>query len=404
MQQKPKRRKRKVSKQQTLNARRQADKAVRCRRRARTERRQRDQRHFKFKVKVVRFYQRLRSQGVRAKRAIALTLARYQPTEDWHFPLCASSIRHWHRTAMKEGFNALRPKSRRPQTIHYQVPPPVVGIIFTLRKLLGWGGHRIAAELKARDIAQVSGRTVYTIIERLGLPVKVYALKARSEGIAYQRYEKSRPNEQWHIDIKQTKLSDGSQVYICVLIDDHSRYALAAVAGTSATTEWVARIAKQTFQHCGTPDQLVSDNGREFVSVWEDSFTQFGKLLAEQGVEHLTTAAYYPQCNGKAEAIIKTIGRELLTGRSFDTLEELQQALGKYLIFYNNYRRHSALGWQTPASRYTGRHIHVRGLAGIPGLEAMAADPRWGESCCDPPIEITSWTAQNAAAMAVRSL
>jgi hypothetical protein len=40
-----------------------------------------------------------------------------------------------------------------------------------LRVVLGWGGHRIAKELKARGVAVVSGATVYQSFDRLGLPV-----------------------------------------------------------------------------------------------------------------------------------------------------------------------------------------------------------------------------------------
>ncbi len=77
-------------------------------------------------------------------------------------------------------YRALRPKSRRPKQITFRVPDTVVGIIFTLRHQLGWGGHRIAAELKTCGIAKVSGRTVYKIFDRLGLPVKIYALKGKT--------------------------------------------------------------------------------------------------------------------------------------------------------------------------------------------------------------------------------
>jgi transposase InsO family protein len=395
-----KQRKAKVSKAQTYSARRQADRAQRSRRRSRTERREREQRQFKFRVKVVRYYRQLRDQ-VPEKKAVELTLARWQPTKPEHFPLCASSIRQWHRTATKEGFAALRPQSTRPHTIQYHVPDLVVGVIFTLRYLLGWGGHRIATELAAREIGPVSGQTVYDIFARLDLPVKVYALKGRSDGIAYRRYEKKRPNAQWHIDLKHTTLRDGSKVYICILIDDYSRYALAAVAGTAATTEWVARVAQAAIQHAGPPQELVSDNGREFVSVWEDVLTKFGRLLSDCGIEHLNSAPHYPQGNGKAEAFIKILNREVLTGRTFDTLAELQTALDRYLTFYNNYRRHSALGWQTPAARYTGQALTVRGVAGIPGLEGMAADPKWGDSYCDPPIPISPATARQSRALTV---
>lgn len=398
----PKKRKRKVQKGQTYNARRNADRAQRARKRARTERRERMRRHYKFKVRIVRYYRQLREQ-MSEQEAARRTLARWQPTQPWHFPLCLSSIRQWHREVGSENqWFKLYPKSTRPQSIHYQVPEVVVGIIFTLRKLFGWGGHRIAAELKERQMAEVSGQGVYNILGRLGLPVKLYALKGRSDGIAYQRYEKARPNEQWHIDLKHAQLSDGSKVYICILVDDYSRYALAAMAGTSATTEWVTQVVQQTLRRCGQPKQVVSDNGREFVSVWENVLTQFGQLLLAHGIKHLTSAPYYPQGNGKAEAFIKTLARELLETRTFDTLEELQQALDHFLTYYNNYRLHSALGWKSPASHYTGRTMTLRGLAGIPGIEPMAAKPEYAPAYCDPPFEITPFTAQRAGALALR--
>ena len=200
---KSKRRKRKVGKAQTYNARRRADRARRAQRRARMERRKQARRLFKFRVKVVRYYQKLRRQ-MPEREAAERTLARWQPRKPGHFSLSVSTIRRWYRIVQREGFAGLYPKSRRPHTIRYQVPEVVVGIIFILRQFFGWGGHRIAAELRHRGIAQISGRTVYKVFDRLGLPVKVYALKGRSDGIAYRRYEKSRPNMQWHIDLKHT--------------------------------------------------------------------------------------------------------------------------------------------------------------------------------------------------------
>jgi transposase InsO family protein len=388
-----KKRKKKVSKAQTLAGRRRADKARREGDRPKAKRKRQNQRAFKFRVKVVRLYRELK-QRMPEKEAVQEVLEKYGPKEDWHFKLSVSTIRRWHRlVGSKHNYAALRPKSTRPHTLHYQVPTLVVGIIFVLRQQLGWGGHRIAAELRRRGIWQLAGQTVYNIFDRLGLSVRTYALKARSDGISYRRYEKKKPNQQWHIDLKQTKLSNGTTVYICVLIDDYSRYALAAVAGFNKTSRWVTSVTHQAFSLAGQPTDLVSDNGTEFASVWEESLTEFGKLLLEKDILHRTTAAYYPQGNGKAEAFIKNLDRELLRHQTFDTLNQLQAALDQYLIYYNNYRLHSGLGWQTPASRYTGCAISVTGLAQIPGLELMAAHPTYGPTAADPPIPITPMTA-----------
>jgi transposase InsO family protein len=349
----------------------------------------------------VRHFHRLREQGVLEKRAVELSLDKYRPRQRGDLRLSCSTIRNWVRQVKRAhgNYSVLRPKSRRPKTIKLRVPAQVIEIIFTLRHQLGWGGHRIAAELKARGMAQISGRTVYSLFDRLGLPVKIYALKGKSDGIAYRRYEKKRPNAQWHIDLKQTSLVDGTKVYICIVIDDYSRYTLAAVVGLEKTAEWTTETTQQTVQKAGTPDQIVTDNGREFISVWEERLTKFGELLDELDIDHVTTMPYYPQCNGKAEAFIRTLNRELLKRHTFESIEALQTALNEYLVYYNHYRLHSSLGWQAPVARFTGRAIRIRGLAGILGLEPMAADPRWGPSFCDPPIAITPATTHNRHAL-----
>ncbi len=400
IEQEDKERKAKVNKGQTISARRGADRTKRAKRRDRRERREVERRVYRFRVRVVRFYRKLLGQ-VTEKRAIELTMGRYKPRESWHQALSGSTIRRWNRLVRDEGMYALYPVSTRPKTIHYQVPEMVIDVIYVLRKLFGWGGHRIAAELEARGIGLVCGQTVYTILDRLGLPVKIYALKGRSDGIAYTRYEKHAPNEQWHIDLKHLTLTDGSTLYICIIIDDYSRYALAAVAGRHKTTEWVAQVAQQTFAYAGHPQQLVSDNGREFVSVWQDVLTQFGQLLLDENVEHLNTAPYYPQGNGKAEAFIKNLDRELLQRQSFETLDQLQAALDQYLLFYNNYRAHSALAWKPPVTRYAGVSVTIQGLAGIPGIEPMAQQSSYLPSFCSQPVSISPSTALRSRALAI---
>ena len=91
----------------------------------------------------------------------------------------------------------------------------------------------------------------------------------------------------------------------------------------------------------------------------------------------------------------------MLQRQTFETVEALQAALDDYLVYYNNYRLHSSLGWEAPVTRFAGRVVAVRGLAGIPGLEPMAADPQWGPSFCDPPVRITPNTVRNRYALAL---
>ena len=395
-------RKKKVYKNQVLARRRQLDRARRAHRRR--EQREHTWRHrakFRFRVRVVRYFWQLRGQEMKEKEAVRLTYEKYQPRQERHQRLSFSTIRNWVRQVKgaNGNYSVLRPKSCRPYHITYQIDERLVGIIFTLRQQKGWGGHRIAAEVKARELGQISGQAVYNLFDRLGLPVKPYALKGKSEGIAYERYERKSPNAQWHIDLKHTRLADGTKAYICVLVDDFSRYALAAIVGTEKTDEFTAQVTQRVVAQAGSPDQIVSDNGLEFTTVWDNSVNAFGHALQKMDIEHVTTSPAYPQANGKAEAFIKTLNRELLQDHTFDTVTDLQRALDEFLTYYNNYRLHTALAWQAPVTRFAGRLVAVRGLAAIPGLEPMAANPRWGISYCDPPVLVTPTTVRDRHAL-----
>ncbi len=124
-----KQRKKKVSKAQIISARRRADKVRREQKRAKQQQKRRRHRIFKFRVKVIRKYRELKK-IMKEKEAIEVVLAVYQPREEWHQSLSASTIRRWNRLVGKDhNYAALHPKSTRPKTIHYQVPELVVAII-----------------------------------------------------------------------------------------------------------------------------------------------------------------------------------------------------------------------------------------------------------------------------------
>ena len=134
------------------------------------------------------------------------------------------------------------------------------------------------------------------------------------------------------------------------------------------TTETAIQTVQEAWQNFGLPAEIVSDNGRAFTGVHENIPTGFGKLLQQKGIRHRLITPYWPEGNGKVEAFIKIVKRECLW-YPFTTIEELQQELAKFVIFYNHFRLHSSLDYQTPISRFLGVDtIKDHGLTGIPGL------------------------------------
>jgi transposase InsO family protein len=279
-----------------------------------------------------------------------------------------STIRRWDRLYESDGLAALLPKPVGPVSGPYMIALDIQFLVVALRLFLGWNEKRIAQELRQRGIARVSHTAVGDIFKRYHLPTRTYHTKARCDGVAKLRYEKERPNQQWHIDFAETKLQDGTVVRIVALVDDYSRYCLECKVVPDMTTEAAIQTIQTAWQAFGLPDEIVSDNGRAFTSVHEGVPTAFGLLLQQKGIHHFLITPYWPESNGKAEAFVKIIKHECLN-HPFATLEELQQALAEFVIFYNHFRLHSSLGYQTPVSRFLGiPTVKHHGLAGIPKL------------------------------------
>jgi len=278
------------------------------------------------------------------------------------------TIRRWERLYRTGGLAALLPKPPGPVNKPFVVTLETQFLVVALRQLLGWNEKRMAKELAQRGLAHLSHTVVGHIFKRYHLPTRTYHSKACSDGIPKLRYEKQRPNQQWHIDFAETKLQNGIPVVIVVLLDDYSRYCLRCEVVPNMTTETAIQTVQAAWQEFGLPDEIVSDNGRAFISVHEHTPTAFGLLLHQKGIQHRLITPYWPEGNGKAEAFVKIVKHECLN-HPFATLEELQLALAEFVVFYNHFRLHSSLGYQTPVSRFLGiQTIKNHGLAGVPGL------------------------------------
>ncbi|MCP4536653.1 MAG: helix-turn-helix domain-containing protein, partial [Chloroflexi bacterium] len=84
----------------------------------------------------------------------------------WKHKTSPSTLRRWDRLYRTGGLKALVPKSKRPKTIHWQIPLHIQGLVVLFRLKYGWGQHRISAELKRRGIYSLSHRSVRKILDR----------------------------------------------------------------------------------------------------------------------------------------------------------------------------------------------------------------------------------------------
>ncbi len=239
-----------------------------------------------------------------------------------------------------------------------------------VRLLTYWNSKRLAAEFTRREIYPLSHHAVDALLAELGT---ARPSLRREKGPAYER---PRPNELWHIDIKgpfflQRARGDYTKVWIVGLVDDHSRFLIGLRVLPRPQVHPILAWLDDCFELCGTPLELMSDNGSPFVVWMPGVLTLFGKTLEELRIRHLRTQVNSPWTNGKIERFWGVLQSELLYRQIFRTPEAAADGLTRFASYYNYDRLHGELDWHTPAERYDGTPFTARGFERVPALEHL---------------------------------
>ena len=272
--------------------------------------------------------------------------------------------RKWVGRYRGEGERGLRDRSSAPKRVANRTPGDRVALIVGLRQL-----RMTAAEIA--ELLSMPPSTVSAVLSRNGI--------GRLGRIGLEpavRYERSRPGELVHIDIKKLGRfqTAGKRAgyrttgagrprrrdahghdrgisgweYVHVAVDDYSRLAYAEVLADerASTAIGFLKRALAFFARYGiTVERILTDNGPAYRA------TVHALACAQLGLRHLRTRPRRPQTNGKAERFIRTLLNGWAYGPIYHSSSQRTHALDGWLWHYNHQRRHSALSRQPPVSR-----------------------------------------------------
>lgn len=304
---------------------------------------------------------RFRARCVRVAREAGITAA---------LDLGASraSLYRWRVRHETGGLKALVDRPRGPAP--GRLPAWVAQAVIVVRLLTYWNAKRLAAEFTRREIYPLDHHAVDGLLAGLGT---ARPSTRRERGPAYER---SRPNELWHIDIKgpfflRRSRHEYEKVWIVGLVDDHSRFLIGLRVLPRPQAAPILAWLDDCFELCGTPLELMSDNGSPFVVWMPGVLTLFGKTLEELRIRHLRTQVNSPWTNGKIERFWGVLQSELLDREVFRTLDAAADGLSRFASYYNYDRLHGELDWHTPAERYDGTPFTARGFERVPALHHL---------------------------------
>lgn len=227
--------------------------------------------------------------------------------------------------------------------------------------------------------------TVRQIAKRVGRSVATVGRVCRSAGMGrlsrldppppIQRYEHAAPGDLLHLDTKRLgrieggaghritgkrgRRSNAGWEWMHVAIDDHSRVAYVEMLGADdgpTATAFVARAQAWFATQGVTTQRVLTDNGGGYISH------EFARRCDELGIKRRRTKPYRPRTNGKAERMIQTLLRECIYRFAYESSQQRQQELDRYLHFYNHHRSHSSLNDNAPFSRLTGNNVLTRDI------------------------------------------
>jgi transposase InsO family protein len=283
------------------------------------------------------------------------------------------TCRKWLGRFVVEGPAGLIDRSSVPRTVPSRTSEDRVQVIAALRRLR-FTGAQIAEVLGMPDT------TVSGILTRIGM-----GRLGRLGQEPVVRYERARPGELVHIDVKKlgriqggaghrmtgkrrynpttTKLGGIRRglvrwEFVHIAIDDATRLAYAEVLPDEKATTAVAflRRARAFYASYGIQiERVLTDNGAPYIS------TVHALACRTLHIRHLRTRPRRPQTNGKAERLVRTMLTEWAYGAIYGSSTQRTAALHGWLFRYNHHRNHSALGRKPPAARLTELHNNPLG-------------------------------------------
>ena len=218
-----------------------------------------------------------------------------------------------------------------------------------------YGARKISLELKDFGVPVGRKRTA-SLMSLMGLEAifpKRNLSKPHPDHPIYpyllRDVEITRSNQVWSMDITYVKLKKGF-VYLCAVIDWHSRYVLSFRLSNTLTPDFCVEALREALKY-GTPEISNTDQGSQFTSQ------EFIQVLKEHQIQISMDGRGRATDNIFVERLWRSVKYENVYLKGYETIPEAEAGLKEYFNFYNMNRKHQSLGYKTPWIVYSGLEV-----------------------------------------------
>jgi putative transposase len=231
-----------------------------------------------------------------------------------------------------------------------------IGTVFAASRCT-YGSPRVHAELRAEGI-RVSRKRVARLMRENGLAAPLRRRFPRTTdsdhdrpvapNLLEQKFTAEQPNTVWLADISYIPTGEG-WLYLAAIKDMATREIVGWSMSDSLEAGAACAALRMAIQRRQPPVGLIhhSDRGVQYAG------SEYQKILTRHGLRCSMSRRGNCYDNAPMESFFGSLKNELVHRTTFPTRAAARQALFEYLeIFYNRRRRHSGVGFLTPAQAY----------------------------------------------------
>lgn len=280
-----------------------------------------------------------------------------------HYGMSRRWFYDWKPRWEQHGPEGMMSRPCGPDTMPHAVEESTLGeVLEHVEEHPSHGCDRIAYEL---DV-EISGRTIQRYLNAwdLGTVQKRQAYHRRQNGEVLTEDELSeiesdrRASKDRHIQVNGPgelvgidlfyigTLKGIGRIYQFTGVDCYSSFGFAGIYSSKTADNAVDFVQQHVLGYAGSRPirRVLTDNGKEFTTHWENASHRFTDTLNDEGIRHTTTKVKHPWTNGHVERFQQTVLREfyqrVLQERRYKTIEALHADLDEYLRHYNFERPH----------------------------------------------------------------
>lgn len=268
-----------------------------------------------------------------------------------HLGINKSSFYKWYKAYTDHGIDGLQPfrQGNRQQwnTIAQEQKNLVVEVALEFPQL---SSRELACKLTDEQQVFISESSVYRILKARGLiTTPAHVLMSASDEF---KDKTAFVHQMWQTDFTYFKIIGWGWYYLSTVLDDYSRFIVhwelcdsMKAQDVQNTVESAIKAAKLISKQ---RPKLLSDNGACYIS------SDIKAYLKTQGITSIHGRPLHPQTQGKIERYHRSM-KNVVKLEHYYYPEQLKQAIGQFVEYYNHQRYHESLKNLTPADIYYGR-------------------------------------------------